>query len=64
MRIDANKLLLAMARKQWNFKQLSTCCGVSRATLSSIKNGKTCNVVTVGKIAKALGVDITELLED
>lgn len=64
MKINVNKLLLAMARKQWNFKQLSAHCGVSRATLSSIKNGKTCGVVTLSKIAKALGVDITELLED
>lgn len=53
-----------MARKKINIKLLSELSGVTRQTISAINNGKSCNSVTAGKIADALGVDVTELLED
>lgn len=64
MKVDKNKLSVAMARKTVNFIELSKLSTVSRVTLSAINNGKTCNAVTASKIAKALDVDVTELLED
>ncbi len=63
MKINKVKLLTAMASKCYNFSQLSEACGVSRATLSYINNGKSCKPEIAGKIAKALEVPVTALLE-
>lgn len=64
MKIDPLKLSIAMANKQFSFARLSEMAGVSRVSLSYINSGKRCKPVTAGKIAKALDVDVTELLED
>lgn len=63
MKINVNKLFVAMARKGINFSELSSISKVSRPTLSYIKNGKTCRPDVVSKIAAALGVDVTEIIE-
>jgi len=53
-----------MARKNYNFLKLAKVSGVSRATLSYINNGKTCRHDVAYKIAEALDVDVTELIEE
>ncbi len=45
-------------------KELADKSGVSRVTINGIYNGRTCSLESAGKIAKALGVDVRELLED
>ena len=61
MIVSYKKLCVEMARR---------CVGVdifdevSRITIRSIKNGLPVRPMTAGKIAKALGVDVTEILED
>jgi DNA-binding Xre family transcriptional regulator len=53
-----------MAKKNiYSFSQLSRESGVSKQTLSYIKNGKTCSIKTLNSISKALGVDVTEIIE-
>ena len=37
---------------------------LSRATVSAIKNGKSCQAATAMKLAKALNVELEELLEE
>lgn len=64
MNLDKNKLSIAMTRMCVNFSMLSKTSGISRATLSAINNGKSCNAITASKLAKALNVDITELLSN
>lgn len=64
MFLDKTKLTIVMARNNINFSALAKLSHVSRPTLSAINNGKSCNITTAGKIAKALGVDVTEILED
>lgn len=64
MRFSKVKLGIAMSRKGYNFLTLAEASGVSRTTLSYINNGKTCRPDIASKIANALEVDITELLED
>jgi DNA-binding Xre family transcriptional regulator len=64
MRINDVKIYAAMSRKEWNIKKLSETAGVSRATVSYIKNGKRCSDEVGQKIAAALEVDVTELIEN
>ena len=60
MRIDRVKFAAALARADFNVKQLAECSGVSRATISSVKTGKSCSKDTAYKLAKVLGHDIIE----
>lgn len=64
MKIDRNKVLVCMARGKFTIKTLSSASGVSRATLSNIKNGKNDNLEpsTLGRIAEALKVDVSDLI--
>lgn len=55
--------MIAMAKKQLNFSKLAKECGVSRVTLSYIKNGKSCKPDVAGKIAKALDVSPEEIFD-
>ena len=64
MRIDRKKLAFLMFEKEMTTKDLHNKCGVSRQTLCYIRNGKSCALATAVKIAAALGVEVTELLED
>ena len=45
-----------------NQKQLAELSNVSRATINSIKNGRSCSDETGHKIAKALNMPIEKLL--
>lgn len=64
MKINVNNLLIAMAKAGMNFSELANSSKVSRATLSYIKNGKSCRPDVIAKIAAALGVDVTDLIEE
>lgn len=64
MKIDKNKLAIALARKCWNQRTLSDNGQVSSQTLRNVNAGKEVLPETAGKIARALGVDVTELLTD
>ena len=63
MRVDRKKLVCAMMDADLNTKQLAEKAGVSRVTTCSIKNGKSCNYDTAGKLAGALGIKVTEIIE-
>lgn len=64
MRIDRVKLITELAKRDMTQKCLAELSGVSRPTISSIRGGKSCSNEIGQKIAKALGVDVTEILED
>lgn len=64
MRIDRIKLITEMARQDVTSIQLAERAGVSRVTVSALRCGKTCTAETAGKIARALGVDVTEIVEE
>uniref|UniRef100_UPI004027431C helix-turn-helix domain-containing protein n=1 Tax=Gemmiger formicilis TaxID=745368 RepID=UPI004027431C len=63
MLISKERLFLSMARMCCSMKKLSALSGVSIQTLRNIKAGKTIFPETAGKIARALGVDVADLLE-
>ena len=62
MRIDRVKLIAEMARKDMNVSKLAAQTGLARATVTAVRGGKSCNDNTASRIAKALGVDVTELM--
>lgn len=62
MKIDPKKLELCLARACKSRSDLRD--GTSPQTLLRIHNGKEVSTKTAGRIARALGVDVTELLED
>lgn len=64
MRISRIKLLILLATKDLTTLDLAKTSGLSRQTISCIKQGKRCREETAKKIAKALDVDVTEILED
>ncbi len=64
MRIDVRKLIVFMYEQDKNVNALAAAAGISRATVTAVKSGKSCSYQTAFKIAKALDVDVTELLED
>lgn len=64
MRLDKRKIQIFMARKSMKQKELAESAGVSRQTISYVMNGRSCRPEIAGRIARILGVDVTEILED
>lgn len=64
MKINKSKLLIALANACMNPYDLCKAVGMQYQNYRRIVNGGNCKPATVGKIAKALNVDVTELLED
>lgn len=63
MKIDSAKLAAELTRRHLTQKELAEKAGISRVTVSSVKCGRTCTEAVGKAIAKALGVDLEELLE-
>lgn len=65
MRIDKRKLEIVMARVGITTGELTRRSGVPSATVTRIINGvRDGRPATIGKIAKTLGVDPTEIITD
>lgn len=62
VKFDDVKLFIAMSKRGLNVSEVAQTAEISRNTFSAIKNGRSCTPQTADKIAKALGVDITELI--
>ena len=65
MKLDYSKIYALMADQELTQKKLSELSGYScNAVRNAIKGNVNCKPATAGKIARALGVDVTEILED
>lgn len=64
MKIDGARLAAELVRKRLTQKELAEKAGISRATVSYIKSGKSCSNVVGQAIANALGVELSELIEE
>ena len=62
MLVDRKKLELAMARACMNSADLPAAAGLPRPTVQNAIVGKSVRPATAGRIARALGVDVTEIL--
>lgn len=63
MKISSRKIAQQMSSKLLTQAQLATAAGVSRATINATLLKGSCSIQTVGKIARALGVDPAEIIE-
>lgn len=65
MKLDIRKVKIAMIRKCFSVNDLVEETKIGRTTISQILNGKkNVTLKCAGLIAKALSVDITELLAE
>lgn len=63
MRADRKKLELAMARACMSSSELASSTNLPRPTVNNVISGKGIRPSTLGKIAKALGVDPVDIIE-
>ena len=64
MKINRYKLEIAMARAKIDRTELAEKAGVPFSTICTVYRRKSCKPITAGRIADALGVDVTTILED
>lgn len=63
MKADRNKLELALARACMTPEGLTAAAEMPRPTVNNVISGRSVRPATLGRIAKALGVDPIEILE-
>lgn len=63
MKVNRKKLQLAMARACMNSEDLQTVAQLPRPTVNNAIVGRSVSPKTAGCIAKALGVDVADILE-
>lgn len=64
MKIDAGKIKMILAERGMTQAELAKACGVSRQNVSTILLRGTCSLVTAGKIAKGLGIQVAEIMKE
>lgn len=62
MRLDRICFATELARADITITELSARIGVSRATVTAVRGGKSCKRETAEKIAAGLGVSLDRLL--
>lgn len=63
MRISREKINIELARKKMTVSALATAYGVSRARMNVILNSQVVTPICAGRVASALGVDVTEIID-
>lgn len=63
MKLSKAKILILLASKGMNISDLAHIYGCSRTRIYTMLNGETVRSATVGKLAEALGVNVTDILE-
>lgn len=63
MKISKRKITALMGANLMTQVKLAEVAGVSRATINSALLKGSCSIPTVGKIARALGVDPMEIIK-
>lgn len=61
MKLNVPAIKKMMAMKRMTQIELGKLSGISRTTLNSILCRGTCTVINAGKLADALGVDVSEI---
>lgn len=63
MKANKKALLLAMARACVGRKEISEKAGMPEMTVKNVLDGRSVKPATLGKVARALGVDPLEIME-
>ena len=63
MKVSRDKIDIARANRCMTITELAEAYGVSRTRMNMILNQREVTVVCAGRLAKALGVDVTEIIE-
>lgn len=63
MTLSDSKIAIALARQKLSKTQLAEKAGMSRNRLNVLLNSKKITPVSAGRIAEALEVDVTEIIE-
>ena len=63
LKISQDKVQLAMARRAMNPYDLCSTAGISYASYRRIMKEGGCKIATLGKVAAAVCVDVTDILE-
>lgn len=63
MKLDRVKIEIEMANNLVSYSETAEKAGISKQRFSTILKQKNISPKTAGKIAKALGVDVTEIIE-
>lgn len=63
MRISALKIETILAARNMTKAALASSAGMCRQNVSAIIQRGTCEPRTAGKLAKALGIDVAEIIE-
>ena len=64
MKTNKKKLELAMARACMNTEDLQKAAEMPRPSLNNVISGKSARPATIRRIARALGVDVTEIIDE
>lgn len=64
LKINKSKLEIAMARAELNRNTLAEKANMPVPTVCNVYVRGTCKPATAGRIAKAFGVDVVEIIED
>lgn len=64
MRVDKNKAAIARARSCKSSAELIEASGLVQSTFNRAMRGLDVKPATLGRIARALGVDVLDILED
>ena len=63
VKANKDKLVLAMARACMNTEDLAVSAEMPRPTVNNVITGRNVRPGTLGRIARALGVDVAEIME-
>ena len=64
MGLDTRKIKVILAQKEMNQSNLAKKCGMQPQALSEILRRGTCTLKTIGKIADAMAVSVTEIVKE
>ena len=64
MKLNVKNINLLMAEQEIGQKELADRCGVMRQNIHTILFRGTCLPKTAGKLAKALGVNVREIVKE
>lgn len=64
MKLNAWKIKLILAEREMNQSDLAVKIGVNRQQVNEILGRESCSLKTLGRIAKALGVPVAEIVKE